>query len=81
MLQQPEDTRTTKIVPDAGLTVRDGRLTAVTCAACGCRLQAHPTEADAWTHYGVLGGRDAMGHRPACTAFVHDGFGRVAVPA
>ena len=74
MLQQPDPLRTL-------MTVRGGQLTAVTCASCGCRLQADPEEGGTWRHFGALGGRDAMGHRTACVELVHDGSGRVAIPA
>ena len=73
MLQQPDPIRTL-------MTVRDGQLTAVTCASCGCRLQADPEESGAWRHFGALSGRDALGHRAACVELVHDGSGRVAIP-
>ncbi len=74
MLQQPDPFRIL-------MTVRDGQLTAVTCANCGCRLQADPEESGAWRHFGALGGRDALGHRAACVELVHEGSGRVAIPA
>jgi hypothetical protein len=74
MLQRPEDHRTP-------FAVRDGQLAVVTCAACGCRLQADPSIEDAWRHFGALGGRDAQGHRTACTELVHDASGRAAILA
>ncbi len=63
------------------LTVRAGQLTAVTCRACGCRLQRDASTDDAWRHFGALGGRDARSHRAPCVDLLHDAFGRVAVPA
>ena len=74
MLQQPDDLRNQP-------AVRDGQRAVVTCAACGCRLQADSTEAGAWRHFGALGGRDARSHRTACVDLVHDAFGRVALLA
>ena len=71
MLQQPIDFKVL-------LTVRDGQLAVVTCAACGCRLQMAAGARDEWTHFGVLAGRDAMGHRTACVEHAHDGSGAVA---
>ena len=56
--------------------VRDGQLAVVTCAACGCRLDASGTADDApWFHFGRLGGRDARGDRPACLDAPHDRSG------
>ncbi len=74
MLQQPDQLRTL-------MTVRDGQLTVVTCAACGCRLQADPQDAGMWTHFGALDGRDALGHRTPCIELVHDESGRAAILA
>jgi hypothetical protein len=74
MLQQPEDLQ-------PAFAVRDGQQTVVTCAACGCRLQADSTEFGAWRHFGAMGGRDAQSHRVPCVDLVHDALGRVAVPA
>lgn len=73
MLHNPEELR----FPP--LTVRDGYLAAVTCEACGCRLEA--TDEGEWRHFGALNGRDAMGHRRECVELVHDASGRVAIPA
>ena len=63
--------------------VRDGRGAPVTCAECGCRLQAigHPGE-EAWFHFNPLAGRDARGCRVDCADAAHDALGRAAlVPA
>ena len=58
-------------------SVRDGQIAPVTCAACGCRLEASGTADDApWFHFGRLGGREARGDRPACIAAPHDRSGR-----
>jgi hypothetical protein len=57
--------------------VRDGRIAAVTCAACGCRLEASGTADDApWFHFGRMGGRDARGDNPPCVEAPHDRSGR-----
>ena len=62
--------------------VRDGQMAAVTCAACGCRLEASGTADDApWFHFGRLGGRDARGDSPACVDAPHDRTGRPIRPA
>ncbi len=61
----------------AAASVRDGQLVAVTCAACGCRLGAHEPARDArWRHFGVFGGRDAIGCRVDCVEALHDVRGR-----
>ncbi|MEO7664527.1 MAG: hypothetical protein ABIV26_05320 [Candidatus Limnocylindrales bacterium] len=73
MLQQPDTTRPT-------IVVRDGQLTAVTCASCGCRLREDASEG-AWRHFGALGGRDARSHRTACIDLAHDASGQVSIPA
>jgi hypothetical protein len=53
--------------------VRDGQIAAVTCAACGCRLEASGTADDApWFHFGRMGGRDARGDSPSCIEAAHD---------
>jgi hypothetical protein len=58
-------------------SVRDGRLVAVTCASCGCRLDAAETGRTAhFRHFGALGGRDASGCRVACVDALHDVSGR-----
>ena len=72
MLQQPGEVRTP-------FPVRDGQLTVVTCAACGCRLETLPSDAGTWRHFGALGGRDARGCRPLCVDLIHDALGRAAV--
>jgi hypothetical protein len=74
MLQQPDELRT----PPA---VRNGQVTVVTCAACGCRLQPSAVEDGIWRHFGALGGRDARSHRTGCVEFPHDAFGRALIPA
>ena len=47
----------------------------VTCAACGCRLEA--LAGGGYAHFGALGGRDARGCRVDCVDAVHDTAGRV----
>ena len=47
----------------------------VTCALCGCRLQASPQ--GGYVHFGAMGGRDARGCRVECVDAVHDVSGRV----
>jgi hypothetical protein len=74
MISPPEELRTP-------IAVRDGRLTVVTCDACGCRLQEDAGGDASWRHFGALGGRDARGHLTACIELPHDVLGRVAVPA
>jgi hypothetical protein len=61
----------------ASRAVRDGQTAPITCSACGCRLErsADP-QAEAWFHFGRLGGRDARGCRVACVDAPHDAFGR-----
>ncbi len=50
----------------------------VTCAACGCRLQADSTiDPAVWTHFSPLGGRDARGCTVDCVNLPHDASGRV----
>jgi hypothetical protein len=60
--------------------VRDGRLAPVTCAECGCRLQAvgHPGS-EAWFHFQPLAGRDARGCRVGCVDMAHDIAGQGAL--
>jgi hypothetical protein len=60
--------------------VRDGRAAPVTCAECGCRLQAvgHPGS-EAWFHFQPLAGRDARGCRVGCVDQAHDIAGRAAL--
>jgi hypothetical protein len=55
------------------LAVRDAREAPVTCASCGCRLEA---TGEAWFHFNPLGGRDARGCRVACADAAHDTSGR-----
>jgi hypothetical protein len=54
----------------------------VTCATCGCRLEASGTaDAAPWFHFGRLGGRDARGDRPACLDAPHDRSGQPILAA
>jgi hypothetical protein len=55
------------------LAVRDGSSAPVTCATCGCRLNA---TGEAWFHFNPLGGRDARGCRVVCVDAAHDASGR-----
>ena len=55
------------------LAVRGGHGAPVTCAACGCRLEA---SGEAWFHFNPLGGRDARGCRVGCADSAHDAAGR-----
>ena len=55
------------------LAVRGGHEAPVTCAACGCRLEAN---GDAWFHFNPIGGRDARGCRIGCADAAHDPSGR-----
>lgn len=49
----------------------------VTCASCGCRLQAvGPAGAQAYFHFGGSNGRDARGCKVACASEAHDSAGR-----
>ncbi len=62
--------------------VRDGQSAPVTCAACGCRLEASGTaDAAPWFHFGRLGGRDARGCRTGCIDAAHDRSGRPVLAA
>jgi hypothetical protein len=58
--------------------VRDGQAAPVTCAACGCRLQAL---GDAYFHFNPLAGRDARGCRIDCADAAHDAAGRAIAVA
>jgi hypothetical protein len=54
----------------------------VTCAACGCRLQASTGARDGeYTHFGPFNGRDARGCRVDCVSLVHDMDGRPVLAA
>jgi hypothetical protein len=53
--------------------VRDGRNAPVTCAACGCRLDA---AGETFVHFNPLAGRDARGCRVECADAAHDAAGR-----
>jgi hypothetical protein len=69
-------------VPRAVRAVRDGQLAPVTCALCGCRLEASGTADEApWFHFGRLGGRDARGCRPECVDAAHDRSGQAILAA
>ncbi len=57
----------------ATFAVRDGRDGPVTCAACGCRLDA---AGDKFVHFNPLAGRDARGCRVDCADVAHDAAGR-----
>jgi len=68
--------------------VRDGRLAAVTCYVCGCRLEAEDEttagggpDAGGWFHFGRIGGRDARGCRVECVDLPHDSRGMAALAA
>ncbi len=62
------------------VAVRDGRAAPVTCAECGCRLQAVGHKgAEAWFHFNPLAGRDARGCRVGCSDQAHDAAGLAAV--
>jgi hypothetical protein len=60
--------------------VRDGQLAAVTCAACGCRLE-RGEDVTTWFHFGRGAGRDARGCRVECTDAAHDAGGRPLLAA
>ncbi len=54
--------------------------TPVTCAACGCRLEAATGAHDGeYHHFQPFDGRDARGCRVDCVGLVHDSSGRVVV--
>lgn len=62
--------------------VRDGQTAPVTCAACGCRLEASGTaDAAPWFHFGRMAGRDARGCRPSCVEAAHDRNGQPILAA
>jgi hypothetical protein len=72
----------TNPLPHFDRAVRDGQMAVVTCAACGCRLEASGTSDDApWFHFGRLGGRDARGDSPVCVDAPHDRSGRAILAA
>jgi hypothetical protein len=69
-------------LPRSEGAVRDGQLAPVTCASCGCRLEASGTADEApWFHFGRLGGRDARGCRPLCVEAAHDRSGNAILAA
>ncbi|HEY3522794.1 MAG TPA: hypothetical protein VGK63_03740 [Candidatus Limnocylindrales bacterium] len=47
----------------------------VTCATCGCRLQADQ-ESESWYHFAGATGRDARGCAVDCVGAAHDHRGR-----
>ncbi len=52
----------------------------VTCAACGCRLEADAAVSpSSWTHFAPMAGRDARGCRVECVGLPHDSTGRALV--
>jgi hypothetical protein len=54
---------------------------AVTCVACGCRLDRITTDGESvWRHFSPMGGRDARGDRVACVDLPHDAKGRALAP-
>ena len=72
----------TNSLPPLERAVRDGYIVAVTCAACGCRLEASGTADDApWFHFGRMGGRDARGDNPGCVDAPHDRSGQAILAA
>jgi hypothetical protein len=62
------------------VAVRDGQGAPVTCAACGCRLEA-VGGSDAWRHFSPIAGRDARGCRIDCSDAAHGVDGRPLLPA
>ncbi len=50
----------------------------VTCASCGCRLEASSDGRGAWFHFSPMAGRDARGCKVACADRAHDAAGRTA---
>jgi hypothetical protein len=64
-------------LPRLERAVRAGQSAPVTCASCGCRLEASGTADDApWFHFLRLGGRDARGCRTTCIEAAHDRGGQ-----
>jgi hypothetical protein len=57
------------------ITTRTGP---VTCASCGCRLEASADGRQTWFHFAPMAGRDARGCRIACADSAHDATGRAA---
>lgn len=54
-----------------------GRDAPVTCAACGCRLQAvGPSGSESWYHFNPIAGRDARGCLVECADAPHDAAGQ-----
>jgi hypothetical protein len=63
------------------MAVRDGHGAPVTCAACGCRLQAvGAPDSVAWFHFNPLAGRDARGCVVPCADAAHDVAGQTGSP-
>jgi len=70
------------LTPRTEQAVRNGQLAPVTCAACGCRLEASGTADEApWFHFGRMGGRDARGDSPVCVDAPHDRSGQPILAA
>jgi hypothetical protein len=60
--------------PESLETTRTG--SPVTCAACGCRLEAATGALDGeYYHFRPFDGRDARGCRVDCVGLVHDATG------
>jgi len=60
----------------SAFSVRDGRLAAVTCVACGCRLERRAD--DTWWHFSGAQGRDARGCIVGCAEQAHYAPGGIA---
>jgi hypothetical protein len=60
-----------------GESFSSGHAAPVTCAACGCRLEAATGARDGeYHHFGPFNGRDARGCLVDCVELVHDWTGR-----
>ena len=55
----------------AAFSVRDGRLAAITCVVCGCRLEQRAD--GTWWHFAGRSNRDARGCIVACAEQPHYG--------
>jgi len=63
--------------PSALFDARSSSIVAVTCTACGCRLQPiGPSDVVAFFHFGSFAGRDARGCSLDCAESAHDIAGR-----